>query len=202
MKVALVFSGLPRGNYIQNIEDHRSVFGGPDVYLNSWAGTLCEAPYRCNYWPEPESDHLLLSVSDLENPYKRTILARGYKQIMAHTYAMVQLPDEYDVIVRCRYDVIVNPEIDWTAVVEECYKNKTVIGIRNFIEDEWSYLKHVRPKGLVLDQLIVHTPEQYDCSRVINLYTNKELDACEMGWYQVFQSQPIKNYIGGCKIDR
>lgn len=201
MKVALCFSGLPRGNYIKNIEEHRDVFKG-DVYLHTWSGILCEAPYSCKYWPEPQSDYLQPTVKELSNPYKRKILSRGYKQIMAHTYAMISLPKMYDVVVRCRYDVIINTDFDWLPYVRECYENKTVIGVRNQVEDEWDYIKQVRPKHLVLDQLIIHTPDSYDCGHVVNLYDNEKLDACEMGWYQVFEKHPIKNYIGGCRLDK
>lgn len=201
MKIALCFSGLPRGNYAKNVELHQEAFGG-DVFLNTWTGIECETKHRCNYWPEPKSDYLNPTVTHLESEYKRKILSRGYKQIMAHAYATIQLPKTYDVIVRCRYDVIPNKDIDWSEYVRECYENNTVVGVRFQIEDEWDYLKHVRPTGLVLDQMIMHKPEHLDPGHVINLYHHHLLEACEMGWYQVFSHNTIKNYIGGCKLDK
>lgn len=198
MKVAMIFSGIPRGDYQRNIELHKEAFGG-DVYLNTWHGQTIEG---ATTWPEPESDYLKPTVEHLESEYKRTILSRGYKQIMAHAYSLIRLPKDYDVIVRCRYDVILNLAVDWSQYVKECYDNNTVVGVRFQVEDEYDYLKHVRPTGLVLDQIILHRPEHLDPGHVINLYHHHLLEACEMGWYQVFSHNTIKNYIGGCKLDK
>lgn len=200
MKVALSFSGLPRGNYQRNIDQHVEAFGG-DLFLSTWKGH--EFRGDMTTWPEPESDYLKPHTEHL-NEYKRMIRGRGYKQILAHSLqCLFSIPKDYDVIIRCRYDVTVNPNVDWQSFICDCYENDTVIGIRRHYENyQWDKPEEKKPKGLLCDQLIIHRSDAWDPSVAMSLFHSESLNPCEEGWYQVFHNNPQKNYVGGCKLDK
>lgn len=199
MKVAMCFSGLPRGDYQKNIKQFRKVFPY-DFFFSTWAGQ--ELKEKHTVYQEPHSDYLKPFVK--KNKFKKVeVLNRGYKQLVGHALQILfDVPKEYDMIVRCRYDIVLNEKYDWVGHLKESYEDRCVKGFRYSVKPRyWDGMEICYPKRLLLDQIIMHRREQYDPSHVLKLYYEEKLKPCEMGWFQSFETQPIKNYIGGIKFD-
>jgi hypothetical protein len=201
MKVAVCFSGLPRGNVKKNISLFREVFAH-DFFFSTWSGLHIENENFSQY-EEPKHEYLLPQYQNLTKE-KKMLMSRGCKQIVAHSLQLLfDIPDEYDMIIRCRYDVILNTKFDWNSYVNEAYEKNEVMGFRFCIDDtDWHNVYECHPKHLVLDQMIMHRRSEFDPTRSLSLFKNKTLEPCEMGWYQIFQNNTIRNFIGGLHIDR
>jgi len=200
MKVAVCFSGLPRGDVENNLRIFRSIFPH-DFFFSTWAGNTLNQEHTV--YQEPHSDYLSSYVEGLSDE-KKQLLGRGYKQIVGHALQVLfDIPKEYDMIIRCRYDTILNEKLDWNKHIKDSYENRCIGGFRFSVDEgDFDDTRQCHPKGLVLDQLIMHRRDQFDPSHVLKMFYDEKLDPCEMGWYQAFESHPIKNYIGGIIIDR
>ena len=199
-KVALCFSGLPRGDYMKNIQLWGEIFPQASAFFSTWRGHDLELEHR--NFVEPHSNYLAKDLTHLSEE-KQALLGRGYKQILGHAYQLnSQVPFDYDWIIRLRYDCTPNPEIDWASYLKETQDKGCVSGFRIWIEDEWDYVKQVHPEGLVLDHVIMHHRDDFDPFKAMELFYCAELQPCEMGWYQMFQEQEIRNYNGGCELHK
>lgn len=155
MKVAVCFSGLPRGPFLDILETYKKIFDGYDFFYSTWNGQ--NLPLMHMSFPEPNSDYLkrnkgkmqhlktgetsiysglyklrkeytleaLSQNHHMQHLYERH--TRGYKQILAHALQLkYQIPMTYDMIIRCRYDVRPTKNWDWKNMVMKSYQQSTV----------------------------------------------------------------------------
>ena len=219
MKVAICFSGLPRGNYKENIARYREVFPDYDFFFSTWRGHEIEGE-KYTIYEEPESDYLIAGSNSINYPWIKEKTRQGYKQIIGHALQLaLDVPKEYDMIVRCRYDVCINTKFDWVDEVKKCYERDFVFGIScgdSEIGDKNFWQKKVEKDmafNQLADLLIIHKRCLFSAPRVFELYEKKLLQPCENGWFQAFPDVYLKKhnyakaptfrvFVGGISINR
>lgn len=149
-------------------------------------------------WIDPAS-------SQLKHAYAS---ANWHKQILIHNEMMKSIPEEYDMIIRTRFDVIVSDQIDWKEVIEDSYKRMIPKGyncMNYYGNHDFNRVKHTDSETLyyINDAMIVHPRDCWDTDLVDSLYKNKQLKSAEEGWYQIL-SEPFgfyhESYHGGCYL--
>lgn len=134
--------------------------------------------------------------------------ANWHKQILIHNEMMKTIPEEYDMVIRTRFDAVVSEVIPWEEFIEESYEGEFPIGFHcmhwsgKYGYNELNDLP-TDEKYWISDGLIMHPRELWDTDLVDSLYKDKQLRGAESGWYQVL-SEPLgmfhKNYMGGCYL--
>lgn len=153
------------------------------------------------------------------------------KQILQHNWLMKEFGDQFDVIVRTRWDVIVSPFITFDNVVKECYNTPSTISCtvrgsfrRPFFHFygrvDWknSHVLYETEQGkkftrdfsnykMLLDAgIILHRSEDWSTDLIDKLHSEKKLLAAEFGWYQALvENTSHKQWIhndGGCVLAR
>ena len=153
--------------------------------------------------------------------YLENKMVHGYKQILAHALQLLfQVPSDYDIIVRARYDNWLSEYVDWLQFVKESYEKNIVYGVANITPDlenrphhgyGWHNLTEVDDRKLMIrnkvvqmsDNLIVHKRNLFDPVFAVDLFNKDSLMGCECGWYQIFSKLPdtkIKSFYGGIMI--
>jgi len=134
--------------------------------------------------------------------------ANWHKQLLIHNEMMKSIPDEYDMIVRSRFDVVVSDQIPWGELIQESYDKDMPIGLNCMNYYGTHKFNELKPMGkettyYINDALIIHPRDCWDTDLVDTLYKNKELKSAEEGWYQIL-SEPFgyyhKSYHGGCYL--
>lgn len=213
MKVAVIFSGQYRGNVDRNLYLFSLAFPNYDFYFTAWENSKITDPNIVQL-KEPE-DIFPAYEFDLEkqryvhNTPTSVASKKGWccKQHLGHALAVEMFGKGYDMIVRARYDCVINPEINWEVLVQYSFYFKTIIGIGpansgqvstskgnlwkrisnpdpfyGFIKwpDKWPHFGH----GLS-DVIILHPPSMIDVNRVTELYEKELLRENEFGWWQI-----------------
>ncbi len=135
------------------------------------------------------------------------------KQILGHAHMLSQLPEEYDVVIRSRYDTRLNLDVDFSPLLEQSYKEQRAIGFGassgRFDEacKKFNQLEvNVKaPLAYMSDFMIMHPREMFDVDQVRGLHKNKQLLSAEVGWYQVLSYPYGDNHInilGGAMLER
>lgn len=222
MRIAVVFSGLIRGNYEENIALFRQKLPTAHFWFTTWKGQQ-ELDYMHRYYDEPIVDYK--PATDLEYPhtYKR-FLSRPNdpyadapqnwqhrsKQILAHCMAVEDFCSDYDVIVRARYDCKLCDYLNLYEFCDITYKENKSIGFftpRHMSQTPTSltsvtsgnrhYQHHV-------DHLIVHKKSLLHTDIAFKLHNDKKLLVAEYGWWQVLSEPNGDNHLayrGGVKLD-
>lgn len=229
MKIAVCISGQVRNSNQEAVNKLKTVFPTADFYYHTWKGlnvskTLNSIDIlRCH---EPSIDyHTILDIDDCknqkfnfykDNPNKiHKKFLHASKQILAHAFLVCQLKQNYDIIIRTRWDVKVSKEVDFFPYLEIAYDqgpvgfhtrskrgddihkpyivDKNKLGPDGLPDPRWySYLP---------DVLIMHKPIHFNTDYVYELHENKKLMAAEWGWYQTM-SEPYNDHHtsvrGGC----
>ena len=207
MKVAMCFSGLPRGNYKENITRFRRIFPDYDFFFSTWRGYEIEGENYTIY-EEPKSDYLNALCNDkkIGKKYNAKVLAWGYKQIIGHSLQLLfDVPREYDMIVRCRYDSELNEKIDWDHFVKKSYNRNTIFGFSSESGENskglkrWDSIIEITGKyqyARLNDMLIFHKRNDFSSERVFELFRKEILQPCEQGWVQAFPDAvfPMRKY--------
>jgi hypothetical protein len=214
MKVAMCFSGLPRGNYKENIARFRRIFPDHDFFFSTWRGYEVEGENYTIY-EEPMADYLDVLVAKIKiNPYSKNSLYKGYKQIIGHSLQLLfDVPREYDIIVRCRYDSALNEKIDWFRFIEKAYNENTVLGFssESFLNSRGPDAKRWNcPANYTLnygyprlnDQLIFHKRELFSVEKVFELFQKEMLQPSEHGWLQAFPDVVFPKRIYAIKLPK
>lgn len=230
MKIAICFSGICRGNVSRNIEHALHHFKG-DVFFASWKGResdIQKEGIESNnifYVDEPEMHyHPILDVNDVLSPklksikknmiqkrpgfgdeyYERTL--NHTKQILIHKELLNHIPEEYDMIVRMRYDTFLSKKVDISKYLDRSYNHQIAIGfgtrstrhknIDILYEIPKLYPSQNSPSTLsqdwgwyIMDPLILHPRRLFSLDRVDLFHSEKKLLVAENGWYQIL-SQP------------
>ena len=224
----MCFSGLPRGNYKENIVKFKMIFPDYDFFFSTWRGYEVEGENYTIY-EEPKADYLKVPYRKV-NPYSKKSLNQGYKQIIGHSLQLLfDVPKKYDMIVRCRYDSILNEKYDWSHFIKKSYDTNTVFG---FSCESWLNSKGVDAKlwdspveytgnydySRLNDQLIFHKREHFSVEKVFELFQKEMLQPCEHGWLQAFSDVifpgrarqhvyaskiPVyRSFVGGIHLER
>lgn len=235
MRIALCYSGVARGNWLRNNTSVRYHFPKADVFYSTWRTAVADmppVPYKTygeptmHYHPMKDVDPSLLTMKLRENLkllggkqyYDRTL--NHTKQILAHAYQLQdQVPPEYDMIIRLRYDTYLSPKVDFSKYVEKAYQENIAIGFgtrtsRHPNLHELKELPRVEPKDFseiqdwhryVMDPMILHPRKLFDTDMVLEYHKNKKLLPAENGWYQIL-SEPYGDthecVYGGAQIEK
>ncbi len=238
MKIAICVAGLIRGNYKRHLRVAKSKFFGADVFYSTWSGYKDEQSEKlgCMYFDEPEihyqpwtecvrkSKHPKYHAYTKmyrDNPNYEPKFLNATKQLISHAYQLKhQVPKEYDLIVRTRYDTHISDRLDFSKYIKHAYTGKSAVGFairgtRHGDVNSFKKIDHIYPRvgdthystdwGWYLnDNLIIHYRDRFDPDKVLAMHENKELLPAEFGWYQVL-SEPIDDHLsvyGGAALER
>lgn len=229
MKVAVCFSGSPRGNYKENISRFRRIFPDHDFFFSTWRGYEVEGENYTIY-EEPKSDYLqrdgvhkrFIKSKSGNEYYVRNVL-NGCKQILGHSLQLLfDVPRDYNMIIRCRYDAVLNESIDWAHFLNKSFDTNTVFGISServglFEIFHWDSLFETTNKpqySKLNDMLIFHERQNFNIQKVFELHQKELLNTGELGWYQSFPDAvypinkrlsriaTIRCFVGGMVIEK
>lgn len=125
---------------------------------------------------------------------------------------------EHDVVIRVRYDSIIQPEFEniVKSVCEQAYYDRRPIGFHHFTNSLEDLLNPVPPheetelhqNGVfrsLRDFMIIHRRDMFDPEFVLYLWETKALTFAEAAWYQIL-CEPYhvkqKHYIGYVKLQK
>lgn len=218
--IAICISGLARDGYEVALKNIRKVFPYDTFYLH-WDGYGKINVPNCVYVSEPEYDyHSTLDtitkpnckiwdkVNRLPNPpndpggkmwwkpdyYNRTKGAS--KQLLAHYYLLNTLPENYNIIIRVRYDLIVSSKVDFKPYLNMVQKGVSVgfAGSRpNIYGPDTKLTPHINcncnkcSNWYIWDHMYFHPRDKF--KNVEKLYKEKNLLGAEWGLYQILCHQ-------------
>lgn len=238
MKIAVCFSGIVRGNIERNIKSAKMHFGD-NVFFSTWKGLARDKfdDLGCSYFDEPKIHYNPWMECEVESPhpkykaYKRDFLSgksmnsklvHASKQIVGHAHQLKhQVPEEYDLIVRTRWDTFISKNVDFKEYIKYAYEEEASVGfsirgnrhsnVHRMVEIPKVYPKKKQDGSVsndwgwwLNDNLIIHHRNRFDSDKVFDMYENKQLLPAEYGWYQVL-SQPKDDHLsiyGGACIER
>lgn len=227
MKIAVCVSGTvtcARSNGIKRYNNIlRSKFPNADFYFATWKSNegrfYRELPnMKCLALDEPIMHyHPYLDMnpqyyaSSYFNETLNWIKAGGKeraewsshhtKQILIHSALVNSLPEEYDIIVRTRYDAFIYDNANFEPYITDSYENKrancfAVTRKEKFADMYQSdVISNPKMKHWLLDQLIIHPRELINTSEVVSLHKDKKLNPAEHGWYQILSKPYGSNHI-------
>lgn len=215
MKVAVCFSGLTYPDSEQLVKLMKKRFPVYDFFYGTWKG--CKSPFENTfYFDEPVihyHPYLDIDMEEFPIPKLKDILETAdiklkqgpwmnkavhqTKQIIAHSYMLDNIPEEYDMVIRCRWDLhFYDMVLPIENFIDESRVKRKAIGFSRKLSDKngpwWSAKgthRHNWWEGFLMDLLIIHPRDLFDKKRMWQLHEDKKLIAAEMGWYQVL-SQP------------
>lgn len=230
MKVAVCVSGLPRGDYHKNISELKEYFPY-DFFYGTWSDAEIALPHV--YFFEQPNISYNPGFEFIGNPpytykekgeyhkakQKPKLWLHRTKQILLHAYMMEMIPSEYDMIIRCRFDTVINkqqPTETITTILKNAYQNRRSVGFFTPKRQTEKFLttfrklplKHNRSVEMHSDHMIFHRRDMFDTKLVWNLHAKSELVAAEYGWYQILSKPYTEDifkpnhdtYIGFCGI--
>lgn len=243
MKIAVCISGICRGNVSKNIKlmKHHFPF---DYFYATWKGMENDVKNysfsdEVYYFDEPKMHYhpMMDTVTNLKIPKYWTLRKKMLngslknlskktfhhtKQILIHNYLLREIPEDYDMIIRMRYDTLLSKKVNFETLLSESYNQKTAIGFgtRKSRHKDFNLMKEVpkiypefNPKKDVsqdwgwylMDPLIFHRRDMFNHELVEKLHKEKKLLPAEYGWYQIL-SEPYgdshRSFYGGCQIER
>lgn len=243
MKIAICISGICRGNVKKNIFHLKNIFPTADLFFSTWEGREKDVEEmglkNVKFFPEPKINyHPLTDIPDdvmppvwktwqLREALKKDKALRDKmrhytKQIIGHDYLLSEVPDEYDMIVRSRYDTYASTLVDFQSYLEESYNENKAIGFGTRVTrhkrlHNMVRLPHVWPDrhgpskcsndwgGYIMDPLIFHPRGLWNSDLVWKLHNESKLMGAERGWYQIL-SQPFgdthESIYGGAQIEK
>ena len=146
MKTALCISGIPRGTVKQNVDIALKHFDA-DVFYATYTNQEEQVKKHTDTYylhAEPSTPyHPLADVPEnIKPPVDKTWKLREriktdfmlyermkhqQKQIFAHDMLLNELPEEYDMIIRMRYDTRLSTKVDLKLLLVRSYKNNIAI---------------------------------------------------------------------------
>lgn len=247
MKVAVCVSGICRGNVRRNMEIVKNIFelNDKDFFYSTWKGREedCEKENIKDFYvfDEPQINyHPLADVPEevmiptkkmwdlrercKREPFIRDRFAKFTKQIIGHSYLLKEVPDEYDMIIRIRYDTFVSKRVkkelnDW---LKESYEKNKAVGfgtrtsrhkrldmlysIPKIWDERWRYLGVSNDwGGFIMDPMIFHPRRMFNHKLMWRLHNSKSLMIAECGWYQILSKPYGDNHesiYGGAQIEK
>ena len=224
MKIAIGITGLWRPdiqfNPVLSMRDLKRKFNA-DLYTHTWKGREQELPEefreKGKFFPseEPVMDyHPIFDPDPTTNPkhhwYRKTKTLgsktiNANKQILSYCNLFDNIPDEYDLYIKTRWDVKINPMFNFEKYIKLVMLHGPVgFMIREsgpnafpFLDTEGKIVKKEKSKvnnndwhDMLSDSLIMHKRQHLDTSMVYDLHERKQLLGAEWGWWQVL-SKPF-----------
>ena len=218
MRVAVCISGAcvsknPNTNLQKNLSRVKQFF--PDYDYHCATGSSFQRTFENNfpeetahYYPEPdigyhpyfdippehwESNRFAETKSFIQRGgmHRREWTSHHTKQHLIHAWLCDKIKDDYDVVVRARFDTWIYKDADFIPYVIDTYENNR---INSFSATKQNYFDKLRqfdtnPAGRhhnwIVDQLIMHPMSFIDRAYVDRLHEEQRLHPAEMGWYQV-----------------
>ena len=218
MKVAIGISGIYRKNLlfdpIESIENIKKKFNA-DVYFHTWENKEDQIPSRFKKKgffftsPEPEINyHPLFDPAPTSNPkllfYRKTKLNKeinqfSNKQIIGYSNLFDKIPKKYDIYIRTRWDVMINPKFNFQKYFKFVDKGPVGFMIREVGPNYYPLNKvegKIVPKKkskvnfndwheMLSDYLIMHKESNINTKNVYALHESQQLLGSEWGWWQV-----------------
>lgn len=241
MKVAVCVSGICRGNVKRNLQYLKEHFPY-DYFFATWTGKengMHQAGISDFYtFDEPEINYH--PIRDIDGPpapklmtQKAKCLSGEYnsiwqgktqhhtKQILIHDMLLTKVPDDYDMVIRTRFDTWTSPNVKFDEYLKKSYDRNIAIGFgtrasRHKNINQMVEIAKIYPNGrdetisqdwgwYLMDPLIMHPRNLWNHELVNELHTNKKLAAAEFGWYQVLSEPYGDNHTsvyGGVQIEK
>lgn len=238
MKTAVLVSGLPRFNYINNVDRIPLAFPNADIFYQTWKGQTYDKTKLKNVLltPEPKVDYVAYDTQQ-HMPFRRirnhnqlvgiwrNLAYNRVKQIIAHADLLSTIPEEYDMIVRVRYDSklsYLKESIDhFQKSMEKSYEEDVSIGygyqfhlginvkLYGSSTPSWENITPATQSTFYegkyhhSDHMMIHKRSLFDCDKVYSLHKNKALFPAETGWWQVlcYRKKTCICYNGGVLLD-
>lgn len=214
MKTAILVTGQYRPHVRDAqilIKQMEAVFK-THMFFHTWSDDAVNIPIefhnRLVYCAEPKLDYHPHDIEWIGKhgkwaPYvnkkiRRNVVQHQNKQLLAYADLLSKLPDDFDVLIRTRWDVLVSEKVNFKPYLEKAYEEGPVGFMtrlnrghyvdqlldvsRDDIMDDWY--------GYLPDNLIIHKREHFDSDLVKKLHKEKNLAPAEWGWYQVM-SEPF-----------
>ena len=235
MKVAVCVSGVARGEVDANIALMKKHFPF-DFFYATWNNQSSNLE-NCYHYSEPSMFyHPIRDIVDTPAPklaiqkhqlvtgqydinfYQRTL--NHTKQILIHDMLLKDIPQEYNMIIRARFDTRLSTKVDFTKYLEMSYNDNLAVGFGTRTSRHSNYnvmreIPKIYPNGnddvsqdwgwYLMDPLIFHPRKLWNHDLVTTLHNNKQLKAAEWGWYQIL-SEPYKDnhmcVYGGAQIEK
>lgn len=232
-------SGICRGKLNRNVPLLRKHFPTADLFFSTWEGKP-KPPFEKSYFhPEPEMHYhpYIDAIEECEAPKFKAYKAQGKtgkgqmaynrtihhsKQILAHAHLLKEVPEEYDMIIRARYDTVLSDKVDFTSWLKKSYEEHKAVGIGtrttrhpdlHTIKEVPQIYPHKNMSGdisqdwgwYLMDPLIFHRRDMFNVDEVFKMHEEKKLWPAEYGWYQVLSMPYGDNHIslyGGAQIER
>ena len=225
MKVAICVSGLLYQDSPKLIELLKARFPDYDLFMGTWESHRSDMSegLGCMHFPEPEMHYHPYSDIVLEEPFERfdfirekaaRLKAEGKdwswmdkalhqtKQILIHSHMLDSIADDYDMIIRARFDLyLYDPKIPFEKFIEESYVESKAVGfskrLSNLGAKYWSAKnthRHTWWDRFLMDLMICHPRSLFDKARMEMLHREKKLQAAEFGWYQVLSETHGSNH--------
>lgn len=235
MKIAVCVSGQAREGYKECINRFKKLFPY-DFYFMHWNGYENPDVPNCFYFDEPPNTYHCMLPRDFRPActrykfIKKRVLNEAikkkdffkktkhwHKQLIAHQLLVDQLNNDYDLIIKLRYDVVIHVsdymKKFFREMEKKAFDEDITIGFAgrkdNVLSDELYIHKHndcLKCKGYtILDYIMIHKP--YRLRNVISLYKDKNLIGAEWGAHQILCGQwnqqfHFLNIRGGCLLYR
>lgn len=227
MKVAVCISGAPRSglgkrDLRKNYDALVNNFPEADFYFGAWKGyeSVIEKFYSDkDVWlfDEPQLDyHPFIDITidnpspklskmisqATNNPKFRETSKHQTKQILAHCY-MVDRIEDYDIVVRARYDTMTYKEAKFQPYIQDVYDHNRAIGFATLSPTSKEFARAHEQKNndyhnqFLFDQLIIHPKKLLDTKSVYKLHDQHQLVAAEHGWWQVLSGSNNHRCIAG-----
>lgn len=224
MKVVICYSGQYRT--IQNFdwkENHKFITRHADHILYTTWDTESHAPSEFIKFTEPTIEYNPFDIKEYAKRWPAR--AKSYrnaevrhhitKQIIAHELAVNALTEQYDVVIRMRYDTILGNH-NWKSFIEQSYNENNVIGfggwtgvldknpsnLNRFIKPDESN-QGKKTEASLCDFMVIHPAHKI--KGAIDLDKQHKLFPGNKGWYQVlvepYEEKHI-NWAGGCMLAR
>jgi hypothetical protein len=235
-EIAVCVSGLATENHEVAIEIAKKVFPYDTFYMH-WKNYQTPKVLDCRYFDEPETTyHPMLETSTQPDcPIFKKITRKpdppqhrggklwarsstinktkhSAKQILAHSYLVNTLPEQYKTIIRLRYDTLVSSKINYEPYLEKAQRGY-VIGFNARNTETYGpprNLKEHSPRDCdrciweIWDHMIFHPRDRL--KNVEKLFEEKNLLGWEWGWYQILCDQwkddKFINVEGGTSLIR
>tara|TARA_B100001248_G_scaffold9854_1_gene6512 strand:+ start:20981 stop:21721 length:741 start_codon:yes stop_codon:yes gene_type:complete len=240
MKLAICFSGIVRGQVERNIEHVKNAMPEADLFYATWEEqqndmskklncvTYPEPVLKYNSWTECVEDnphhkfkqYKIGIQKKSESVYTVESLNHSTKQILAHAYQVRDLPEEYDMVVRIRWDTVCGSRIKFDKYVDQSYNEQIAIGfsIRGGRYTKMNAFYDIPHKFTTIDthlsvsrdwswwlndNLIIHPRKKFDPEKVFQYDAEKRLWPAEYGWYQMLSENNDHHCVyGGAAIER
>jgi len=226
MKVAICVGGLTYPDSNKLMKELKNTFPDYPIFYGVWKGRETELSKELNAFVYDEFEpkyHPYLDIDKNTWPPKikdivekmhrhgginsttmKMILKAWHqtKQIIMHSYMLKDIPEEYDMIIRTRFDIwLYDKTIPYNNFIKESYNENKAIGFSRKLSSNngpyWSAKgtnRHNWWEGFLQDLIIMHPRKLFDEKRMWELYNNKKLLAAEFGWYQVLSEPHGSNH--------